>query len=145
MVFSFTFQVFWMKIHSKLNRFRIKKLYWHIVSDFRFLLGIQAILPKNSLFLSAQMVFKYLQYMECITLGKWQKYLFKLKNFPRLLIELYYGSFKNQNLIGWTCRKLESWKTWDDFRLTFWMFYNFIALHCASTKGLQKRGYIYIL
>ena len=45
-----------MKIHSKLNKFRIKnKLDCYIVSDLRFLLEIQAILPNNSPFLSAQM------------------------------------------------------------------------------------------
>jgi hypothetical protein len=44
-----------MKIHSKLNKFRIKKLDCYIVSDFRFLLEIQAILPETSPFLSAQM------------------------------------------------------------------------------------------
>ena len=44
-----------MKIHSKLNKFRIKKLNCYIVSDLRFLLEIQAILPETSPFLSAQM------------------------------------------------------------------------------------------
>jgi hypothetical protein len=44
-----------MKIHSKLNKFRIKKLDWYIVSDLRVLLEIQAILPETSPFLSAQM------------------------------------------------------------------------------------------
>ena len=54
-VISFTFQVFWMKIHSKLNKFRIKQLDCYIVSEFRFLLETQAILPETSPFLSAQM------------------------------------------------------------------------------------------
>ena len=54
-VISFTFQVFWMKVHSKLNKFSIKKLGCYIVSDLRFLLEIQAILPKTSPFLFAQM------------------------------------------------------------------------------------------
>ena len=45
-----------MKIHSKLNKFRIKKkLDCYIVSDLRFLLEIQAILSETSPFLSAQM------------------------------------------------------------------------------------------
>ena len=44
-----------MKIHSKLNNFRIKKLDCYIVSDLRFLLEIQAVLPETSPFLSAQM------------------------------------------------------------------------------------------
>jgi hypothetical protein len=44
-----------MKIHSKLNEFRIKKLDCYIVSDLRFLLEIQAIVPKISPFLSSQM------------------------------------------------------------------------------------------
>ena len=55
MAISFTFQVFWMKIHSKLNKFRIKKLDCYIVSDPRFLRETQAILPETSHFLSAQM------------------------------------------------------------------------------------------
>ena len=42
-----------MKIHSKLNKFRMKKNY--VVSDLRLLLEIQAILPETSPFLSAQM------------------------------------------------------------------------------------------
>ena len=46
---------FWIEIHSKLNKFRIKKLDCYIVSDFRFLLEIQAILLETSPFLSAQM------------------------------------------------------------------------------------------
>jgi hypothetical protein len=37
-----------MKIHSKLNKFRIKKLDCFDVSDFRILLEIQAILLKTS-------------------------------------------------------------------------------------------------
>jgi hypothetical protein len=40
---------FLTKIHSKFNKFRVKKL------DLRFLLEIQAILPETSPFLSAQM------------------------------------------------------------------------------------------
>jgi hypothetical protein len=52
MVISFTFQVYWMKIHSKLNKFGTKNT---IVSDLRFLLEIQAILPETSPFLCVQM------------------------------------------------------------------------------------------
>ena len=48
---SFTLQVFWMKMHSKLN----KLLDCYIVSDLRFLLEIQAILPETKTFLSNQM------------------------------------------------------------------------------------------
>ena len=54
-VISFTSQVFWMKIHSKLDKFRIKKLECYIVSDLRFLLEIKAILPETSPLISAQM------------------------------------------------------------------------------------------
>ena len=43
-------------MHSKLNKFSIKKLDCYIVSDLRFLLEIQDILPETSPFLSAQMV-----------------------------------------------------------------------------------------
>ena len=43
----------WMKIHSKLNKFRMKKILdCYIVSDLRFSLEIQAILPETSPFLS---------------------------------------------------------------------------------------------
>ena len=51
----FTFQVFWMIIHPKLNKFRLKRLDGYIVSDLRFLFKIQAILPETSPFLFAQM------------------------------------------------------------------------------------------
>ena len=55
-LFLSLFKFFWMKIHSKLKKFRIKKkLDCYIVSDLRFLLEIQAILPETSPFLSAQM------------------------------------------------------------------------------------------
>ena len=70
-VIFFTFQVIWMKIHSKLNKFRIKKLDCYIVSDLRFLLEIQAILPKTSPFLSAQMAVLssfFHMYLGCINL-----------------------------------------------------------------------------
>jgi hypothetical protein len=46
-VLFFSFQVFEVKIHSKLNKF--------IFSDLRFLLEILAILPKTSSFLCDQM------------------------------------------------------------------------------------------
>ena len=53
---SFTFHDFLMKIHSKLNKFRIKKtLDCYIVSNFMFLFEIQVILPETSPFSSAQM------------------------------------------------------------------------------------------
>jgi hypothetical protein len=41
-----------MKIHSKMNKFRIKN---KIVADLRYLLEIQAIMPEASPFLSAKM------------------------------------------------------------------------------------------
>ena len=50
-LFLSLFKFFWMKIHSKLNKFRIKN---RLLYCFRFLLEIQAILPKTSPFLSAQ-------------------------------------------------------------------------------------------
>ena len=43
-----------MKIHSKLNELRIKKLECYIVSELRFVLEIQANLPETSSSLSAQ-------------------------------------------------------------------------------------------
>ena len=54
---GYFFHVFWKKLHSKLTKFRIKKyvLDCYIVSDLRFLLEIQAILPKTSPFSCAQM------------------------------------------------------------------------------------------
>ena len=76
MGYFFTFQVFWMKIQTKLNRFRIKKLYCYIVSDLRFLLEIQAILPETSPFLFAQMAVlssffqMFIVYLGCITLHR---------------------------------------------------------------------------
>ena len=70
MVYFFHFsRFFWMKIHPKLNKFRIKELDWYIVSDFRFLLEIQAILPKTSLFLPAQMAVLYSFFQMFIVLG----------------------------------------------------------------------------
>ena len=53
--YFFHLSSFLMKIHSKLNKLRIKKIDCYIVSDLRFLLEIQAILQETSLFLSAQM------------------------------------------------------------------------------------------
>ena len=44
-----------MKIHSKLNELKIKKLDCYIIPEFRFLLEIQAILSETSPFISAQM------------------------------------------------------------------------------------------
>ena len=55
-LFLSLFKFFWMKIHSKLNRFRINKILdCYIVSDLRFLLEIQGILPETNPYLSAQM------------------------------------------------------------------------------------------
>jgi hypothetical protein len=44
-LFLSLFKFFWMKIHSKLKSETKKKLDCYIISDFRFLLEIQAILP----------------------------------------------------------------------------------------------------
>ena len=54
--FHLLFNILSMKIHSKLNKFKIKKLDCYIVPHLRFLLEIlQAILPETSPFLSSQM------------------------------------------------------------------------------------------
>ena len=82
---SFNFQVFWMKIHSKLNRFRIKKLDCYIVSDLRFLLEIQAILPETSPFLSAQMAVLSSFFQMFIVLGMYN-FVFILKGVERLTL-----------------------------------------------------------
>jgi hypothetical protein len=66
---------------SFLNKFKIKKLDCYIVSDLRFLLEIQAILPETSPFLSAQIalvstffqMFIVSTWDVCITLPKWEK------------------------------------------------------------------------
>ena len=55
MGYFFHFSSFRMKINYKLNKFRIKNLDCYIVTDLRFLLEMQAILPKTSPFVSAQM------------------------------------------------------------------------------------------
>ena len=68
---SFTFQVFWVKIHSKLNEFRILKYQIAIlfpISGF-YLKYIQAILPETSPFSTAQMAVLSSFFLMFIVLG----------------------------------------------------------------------------
>ena len=58
-----------MKINSKLNKFRIKKLECYIVSGLRFLLEIQAILPETSPFSFVQMAMLSSFFQMFIVLG----------------------------------------------------------------------------
>jgi hypothetical protein len=82
-VIPFTFQGFWMKIHSKLNKFSIKKLDCYVVSDLRFLLEIQAILLETSPFLSAQMAVMSSFFQMFIVLGMYN-FGGGVKNLPNL-------------------------------------------------------------
>ena len=66
MDYFFHFSSFCVKIHSNLNKFTIKKNYCYIVSDLKFLLEIQAILPKTSPFLSAQMAVLSSCFFKCL-------------------------------------------------------------------------------
>ena len=99
-----------MKIHPKLNKFRIKRLDGYIVSDLRFLLKIQAILPETSPFLFAQMAVLSSSFQMFIVLGmynfaaklslkRWQDIYFTVVNCLFYRSTWFPQSFINQRLL----------------------------------------------
>ena len=85
MGYSFHFSSFWMKIHSKLNRFRIKEkiLDCYIAYDLRYLLEIQGIQPKTSPFLYPIMAVNSSFFQMLIVLGMFN---FRLTPCSRIVV-----------------------------------------------------------
>ena len=99
--------LFWMKIHSKLNEFRIKILDSYIISDLRFLLEIQAILPETSPFLAAQMAVLSSFFQKFLVFEMYSFHCNKINN-----IWLKFVFLEQCAWLGMNCLRCRCWLLW---------------------------------